>query len=121
MYKWMIRDQAAMDERVVVGRSDRQSGFTNNTTPYLPPAENRSFHSLYRSSYCLSPPPVTIEGLHPTLRPLLQYPGYGGATTMRDTPSAFLRFGPHALRTSPELDVAPGGVVSRVLASNVFS
>lgn len=47
MYQWLVRDQAAVDERATVGPSARTSGFTANSSPHLPPAEERDFRSVY--------------------------------------------------------------------------
>ncbi|XP_042886125.1 uncharacterized protein LOC122262228 [Penaeus japonicus] len=47
MYQWLVRDQAAMDESATVGPSARTSGFTANSSPHLPPAEERDFRSVY--------------------------------------------------------------------------
>nr|XP_053647946.1 uncharacterized protein LOC128699330 [Cherax quadricarinatus] len=106
MYQWALGDQSAMDERVTVGRSCRTSGFTANSSPHLPPPEDRSFYSVYAHSYNLEVPRDDVEGLHGDLQPLassLQYPGYGGTSVMNDTPSTFLRWTPHHLRTQPDL------------------
>ncbi|XP_071523390.1 uncharacterized protein [Panulirus ornatus] len=106
VYQWTLGDQAAVDERVTVGRSSRSSGFTSNSSPHLPPPEDRNFYSVYALSYNVKAPRDDVEGLHPSLKPLaasLQYPGYGGTVTMDDTPSAFLRMTPHVLRTDPDL------------------
>nr|XP_045625180.1 uncharacterized protein LOC123774710 [Procambarus clarkii] len=105
MYQWVMRDQAAVDERVTVGRSCRTSGFTANSSPHLPPAEDRSFYSVYANSYNVAAPRDDVEGLYPSLQPAVssfQYPGYGGTSTMDDIPSTFLRLTPHQLRTQPD-------------------
>ncbi|XP_042228855.1 uncharacterized protein LOC121870948 [Homarus americanus] len=106
VYQWVVQDQAALDERATVGRSCRTSGFTANSSPHLPPPEDRNFFSVYAHSYNVQVPCDDVEGLHPSLQPpaaALEYPGYGGTHTMDDTPSAFLRLTPHQLRTKPDL------------------
>ncbi|KAK3866464.1 hypothetical protein Pcinc_028008 [Petrolisthes cinctipes] len=105
VYQWTLRDQAAVDERATVGRCARSSGFTRNSSPHLPPHEDRNFVSVYSRSYNVEAPCSDVEGLHPSVAAVdaLQYPGYGGSSTMDDTPNTFFRMTPHVLKTQPSL------------------
>ncbi|XP_068217778.1 uncharacterized protein [Palaemon carinicauda] len=108
IYQWVIRDMAAMDERTTVGPAVRTSGFTANSSPHLPPMENRNFKSIYQESYNEDAQKDDVEGLHPSLvgagvPPALKYPGYSGTAVMDDTPFAYLRLNPHVLRTKPDV------------------
>ncbi|XP_066974363.1 uncharacterized protein [Macrobrachium rosenbergii] len=108
IYQWVIRDMAAMDERTTVGPAVRTSGFTANSSPHLPPVEDRNFRSIYYESYNEDAQKDDVEGLHPSLigtgvPPALRYPGYSGTAVMDDTPFAYLRLNPHVLRTQPDV------------------
>ncbi|KAK7080557.1 hypothetical protein SK128_010950 [Halocaridina rubra] len=108
IYQWILGDMAAMDEQATVGPSCRTSGYTANSSPHLPPHEDRNFKSVYYASYNEGEQRDDVEGLHHSLvgtgvPPALQYPGYSGTTVMDDTPFAYLRLNPHVLRTKPDV------------------